>query len=226
MQAEAQSRRIPSGKKILIFGLLLAVQGLMLFALNVEETVPLAPNLNTVPSRFADWDLVGEEPLDAATEALLRPDLSLMRGYLSRSSREQASVFVGYFKTSQPNYPTPHSPTVCLPGAGWVNVFHRETALQNPLGQDFRANEYVLEKSGQRLSVVYWYQNSQRSWTDQAWGKIYTLPDFLRHHRTDVALVRITAMSNTENFERKLNLAKSLARDMHASMTKVFAATQ
>ena len=52
-------------------------------------------------------------------------------------------------------------------------------------------NQYVLEKANQKLLAVYWYQNERRTWAEEFRAKIYMLPDLLRYHRSDVALIRI-----------------------------------
>lgn len=199
---------------------ILAVQGLLLWGLRLDEIPLPLPNLDSIATQFGTWQRTGEEPLDAATEALLRPDASLVRGYVQPGNPNAATLFVGYFKSSQPNHPVPHAPNVCLPAAGWKAVYQREISLTDPSGVAFPLNEYVLEKGGQRLVVLYWYQNSFRAWTNAVFSKVYMLPDFLRYRRTDVALVRITTGASSSTLPQEIENLKNFARSVHPQIAR------
>jgi EpsI family protein len=202
--------------KFWLVAALLGCQIVLMSAFKLEEKIPTPPALANFPLRLGDWTMLGEEPLDAATEALLRPDLSLMRSYRN-SQGGVVSVFVGYFKTTQANHPAPHSPTVCLPGAGWRDVGFREISLPMAGGGEFPLNEYLLEKAAQKLSVLYWYQNSERAWANPVFSKIYIFPDFMRFRRTDVALVRVTAAASADR-TASLENARRFASEVYPAV--------
>lgn len=200
-----------SNKKVLALLAILTLQAVAMFAFRMEETIPPLPDLDRIPQHIGEWKSLGTDTLDAATEAILKPDKSLIRAYREAKSPVPASLFVGYFKTSQANHPAPHAPIHCLPGAGWREIYETPVSLSTGGGRSFTANEYVVEKSGQKLVVVYWYQNRQRTWTSHALGKVYTLPDFLRYRRTDVALVRVTMLAPDGNYEALLGPARNFS---------------
>jgi EpsI family protein len=79
-----------------------------------------------------------------------------------------------------------------LPGAGWKPQQIDVVRVQVPgaLGS-IPVNQYILEKDNQNLLVLYWYQNERRIWAEEFRAKLFMLPDLLRYHRSDVALVRI-----------------------------------
>ena len=49
----------------------------------------------------------------------------------------------------------------------------------------------VITKGLDRALVLYWYQSHRRVVASEYWGKVYTVLDSVRYHRTDAAMVRI-----------------------------------
>jgi EpsI family protein len=198
------------------------VQGAIRAGLNLEEKIPTSFPVERFPTQLGSWEMYGEEPLDEPTRALLQPDASIIRGYRNSPSGLAGSIFVGYFKSTQANHPTPHSPTVCLPGAGWTNVYQREIELPSSGDTPFVLNEYVLEKGASRLVVLYWYQNLKRTWAREVLAKVYMLPDFVRERRTDVVIVRLTFSTDQSHYQAALAEGKSLAAATHPEIAKLF----
>jgi EpsI family protein len=198
-------------------------QGALLAFLRLDENIPARFPLTEFPAQLGSWRAQGEEALDEPTRALLQPDESFVRAY-GRSSGAAGTLFVGYFKSTQANHPAPHSPTVCLPGAGWREVWNRVNRSESG-GRPFEWNEYILQKGTQRLVVVYWYQNMERTWAKEVLAKVYMLPDFWRNRRTDVALVRITFLSDEFNHTSALEEAKDLARYVQPALAGTFRAS-
>lgn len=211
-------------RKFVILALLLLLEAALLFAFQLKENIPSPPDLEAVPSSLGDWTLQGSDVLDAATQAQLSPDASLMRSYRSEKFGRAAGLFIGYFKTTQPNHPVPHSPTVCLPGAGWKDIYQRGIVLNSAAGS-FPLNEYVLAKGDKRLTVFFWYQNVERAWDSAVLSKLYMFPDFFRHRRSDVALVRVTLLTeDTPNIA--IEPGKDFAAAIYPSVKQLFQATR
>ncbi len=49
----------------------------------------------------------------------------------------------------------------------------------------------MIAKGLERQLVLYWYQSHRRVVASEYWGKVYTVIDSVRYHRTDAALVRV-----------------------------------
>jgi EpsI family protein len=120
-----------------------------------------------------------------------------------------------------------HSPKLCLPGAGWfieTNSVRRlgfgETAPE--FGRELAFNEMVINKTGYRQLVYYWYQGRGRNFTNEYMAKFYMVWDGIWRRRTDGALVRvIVPVSSEENLPAcrenldHLALAVSMELDGH-----------
>ena len=188
-----------------------------------EQTLPL-PDLRGLPEQLGGWQLRGEQVLDSTTISYLRPDEYVLREYANGANGASISLFVAYFKSLQDSY-GPHSPRVCLPGAGWLVRSTRTSSVGRADGaRNVPVNEYIMEKSGNRILVVYWYQNERDVWADEFWAKIRLLPDLVRYHRSDVSLVRLVSPTTPagDDFTNCLQFASLLV----PTLTKHFEAAR
>jgi EpsI family protein len=162
-----------------------------------EQAIP-TPGLHSLPRQVGQWNTTSEMSMDAAQLEVLKPDEYIMRDYADGQTAAPINVFVAYFKSLQNTY-GPHSPSVCLPGAGWL--VSSSKILSVPVdgrSAPIQVNEYTMEKSTNRMLVLYWYQNDRDTWAEEFHAKLRLLPDLLRYHRSDVSLVRlITTIQNS-----------------------------
>ncbi|MBZ5593060.1 MAG: EpsI family protein [Acidobacteriia bacterium] len=155
-----------------------------------ERNLPL-PELHSLPLEVGRWKALEEQALEVQVTEYLRPDEYILRNYVNAEAGGSINLFVAYFKSLQNSY-GPHSPRVCLPGAGWLTQSSRIRVVAVPGRADgIPTNEYVLEKSGTSILVVYWYQNDRNVWAEEFHAKLTLLPDLLRYRRSDVSLVRL-----------------------------------
>jgi len=211
---------------VLILTVILCVQIAGSYTLSIQERALGVPGLQEVPDRIGTWGLTEEQPLDPEVANYLRPDDYIQRAYVSTQPESSVSLFVAYFKSLQNSF-GPHSPQACLPGSGWL--VHRWQVIDMPVASTGSAgsvpiNEYVLEKSGQRILVLYWYQNGRRVWAEEFQVKLHLLPDLLRYHRSDVSLVRIVATLGPEtNLDQALRQTMTFARSLYPLLVQRFA---
>jgi len=179
---------------LLPVGLILAAQGAALHVLSIPEKNLTIPQLDSIPEQLGGWKTISEDALDPGVQAYLRPDSYILRNYANAQSGSTVNLFVAYFKSLQSGY-GPHSPAVCLPGNGWL-VEDRKTLSFSVPGRAsaIPVNKFLLEKNGQHILVLYWYQNDRNVWAEELQGKIRLLPDLIRYKRSDVSLVRLVQL--------------------------------
>lgn len=170
---------------------LLTLQTVTSSAVSTTEKELPSPSLERIPQRISDWRIVSEQALDPPLVAYLRPDDYILRDYVRGSDKSLTSVVVMYFKSLKTNY-GPHAPRICLPGTGWIARSASMIALPVATGS-IEVNRYLMERGGKTIVVLYWYQNSRRSWAQEFQTKLNLLPDLLRYQRSDLSLVRISA---------------------------------
>ncbi len=163
-----------------------------------DEAVPPHQPLSSLPAQIDAWagtDLT----LDSETLEVLGPGEFLARTYEDTTQHDPwIDLFVAYFP-SQKMGDTIHSPSHCLPGAGWVPTQSQIVTLTNPDGSSFPVNRYVVSKAGQRELVLYWFQAHGREVASEYSAKYYLIADSIRLHRSDGALIRLM----TPMFERE-----------------------
>lgn len=150
----------------------------------VPLRAPLAP---TIPATFLGVSGTDRKIGDDEVRA------SGVSDYLNREfdigGVAPASLYVGYHATQQGDKAM-HSPTLCLPGSGWVPVDSRLVTV--PTGNGTTAvNRFVLVKNGQQILVYYWFQGRGRITTGQTALKLNAVKDAFLSHRDEEALVRV-----------------------------------
>jgi EpsI family protein len=171
--------------------LILALQATASRRLSIQERDIPIPALHQLPLEAGKWKAGAEQTLERNVAEYLKPDDYIIRDYVNEGSGNSINLFVAHFKSLQDSY-GPHSPRVCLPGAGWLVASSKiETLPVAGRAEPLSVNEYVLEKSGARILVIYWYQNDRDAWAEEFHAKLRLLPDLIRYRRSDVSLVRV-----------------------------------
>jgi len=188
---------------------------LLSFAVRVWTAVaPVAPvrqPLAEFPRQLGNWQMLENETIDEDTLSILKADDTMQRVYRN-SDGQYASVFVAYYRAQQAGE-NMHSPKNCLPGSGWSPVANDYVELNTgPEGRPVRVNRYIVEKSGERDLVLYWYQEQGRVIASEYWGKLYMIWDTIRSGRRDGAIVRIIVPMRDKNDNRALETALDLVR--------------
>jgi len=209
---------------VLILTVILSAQIAGSYVLTVDERSLNIPGLQELPDRIGTWALTEEQPLAPEVTSYLRPDDYVQRGYVSQQPESSISLFVAYFKSLQNNF-GPHSPQACLPGSGWL--VHLWKVIDMPVPESHETvpiNEYVLEKEGKKILVLYWYQNGRRVWAEEFQVKLHLLPDLLRYHRSDISLVRVVdTLGPDTTMDQALQQSLSFAHSLYPLLVQRFA---
>lgn len=148
------------------------------------NTSPLAH----LPTQIGVWQST-EILMDSAIEQELQADFHIQRIYTTRFT-EPLWLYVGYYGTDHGGRPK-HTPRGCYTGAGWGIESSRIVDVDST--SDLRANEYLVERRGERRLVHFWYRSHRRTGIlgglDQ---NIDRLLGRLLDDRADGALVRIS----------------------------------
>ena len=201
--SENGSRRLPSARALalsLVLLLVLLVGSKVLSGRPMEEH---HASLERFPTRIGMWQLVGEQPVSPEVVKILN-----LKEYLNRSyalpSGERVSLYIGYV-ADQEQQPMIHSPTTCLPAAGWQILESKQVPWWEGRGEPRpRDVNVVLMGLGEdRLLVCYWIQANHRIMSGIFEYRLFLFLDSLLQRRSDGALVRfITRVGPAEDLER------------------------
>ncbi len=137
----------------------------MLIVGAVGWALRMGPQLHVDASSLADLPVQiagyrsAEVPLSSIVERELQADFNIQRAYAGPDG-EVVWLYVGYYGTQSGGRPK-HTPRGCYTGAGW-GIESTRTIEVNP-GGELRANEYLIEQSGDRRLVHFWYRSHRRT---------------------------------------------------------------
>jgi len=145
----------------------------------------------TFPSRLGDWTAGPAQRLDPATEKVLAADdyhsVSLARA----GAAAPTDLFIAWYRDQMTG--GTHSPTVCLPGAGWeIASLEAIDAPADMAGATpFTLNRAVIQKGLDRMMVYYWYDQQGVRTASSYYAKLLITVAKVRTGRSDGALVRL-----------------------------------
>jgi EpsI family protein len=216
---------VAANVSLLAAGLILLGQAAIVRQLSVREVNVRVPELNQLPREYGSWQLSNEQALEPEVLDFLRPDSYTMRDYVNPSRGASMNMFVAFFKSLQ-NTVGPHSPHDCLPGSGWLITSSAVPTFPAPgWSEGVPVNQYTMEKGGQRILVVYWYQNDRHVWAEEFRAKLTLLPDLIRYRRSDVSLVRLITPLREGGVDRALANAREFTSLAFPSLVETFRAS-
>jgi len=160
----------------------------------LEQRVEYAPErvrFDRFPLHIADWSgqrmRLAQQYLDD-----LRLD-DYIQANFRNTQGDRVGLYSAYYATQRKGRSV-HSPRSCLPGDGWVIrslSTHRVEGVRIA-EQPLYVNRTLIERSGERQLVYYWFQQRGRLLTNEYLVKWYLFWDALTRNRSDGALVRLT----------------------------------
>jgi EpsI family protein len=211
---------MPSAKverRAILVPLFLAAQCLAAWSAGHREKPPASPDLEGLPQSAGEWRMVSRnEPSRELMEAL-RPDRLFDRNYEDRSTASQGNLFVAWYRSQLAGNSQPHSPRMCLPGAGWMPVRTGEATLLTAAGP-IQVNRWLVAKGEERAAVLYWYQKPRRVVAGEWATKLWLGVDALRDRRTDLAFVRLVVWSHGGRDDLALSGGDAFAREIYPQL--------
>ena len=203
----------PKWRSVLV-PLFLSAQILLVHGATSGEHPPPPPDLATFPAAFGHWKVFRDDPIDTAIASVLGADRLVSQTYMETPTGSYASLLVAWFQTQRGGARQPHSPKVCLPGAGWTPRVVDELTLDTAAGA-ITVNRYVAAMDTQRLVVLYWYQSPRRVIAGEWAAKFWLAADAWRDKRSDTALVRVTAWESSGGDQEATAVATEFARSLY-----------
>jgi EpsI family protein len=176
-------------KRTIALCLCLVVATVVLTRASKLEETPLREPLTGLPMAIGNFSGVRGADLDPEVIKILGVEDYINRVYRAGADELPVGLYLGYW-SSQRQGDTIHSPMNCLPGSGWQPS--DTTRIAVPMGAAAgEVNRVIVEKSGERLLVYYWYQSQGRVVASEYWSKIHMVVNAMRTNRTDAAMVRV-----------------------------------
>ncbi len=151
----------PFAKRLAIVAAILIVAQTLVFAIErrVKHAVvaPLPFSVIDCPMQLGDWT-GADEPLDERIFQALGASEQVLRRYV-KSTGEMVSIHIATWDSYR-GY-TPHTPLVCLPGAGWSIRSQRSIDLAGAGVTARNAKALYCDRESEPLVALYWYRLGQ-----------------------------------------------------------------
>src|SRR4051794_5995494 len=101
MANETSPLRFLNSKPLRLLTVVLALQGVLLYAVSRPEFVPEVPPLSTFPLGFGSWQMAQEGYVDDEPRSVLQADDLLTRTYARLSDRAATNLFIAAFRSQK-----------------------------------------------------------------------------------------------------------------------------
>jgi EpsI family protein len=167
----------------------LALQAVGFYAMPNTELVPAMKPLEEMGRQVGNWRLTSQYRPEQETQDILKADDALTRVF--ERNGESLSLFVAFFKTQRAGV-VPHSPRVCLPGAGWTPIGNTYVDVDVPgRAEPININRFVVAHGENKSIVYYWFQSPHHIVASEIRSKVYLVMDSIRYQRSDTSIVRV-----------------------------------
>jgi EpsI family protein len=201
-------------RRLILAPLLLVAQFALAHWAASGERPPAPPDFSRFPAGFGEWKQLQEDPVAPDIAVELGFDRVLSRTYVHQAPDLRASLLVLWYQSQNAGKSQPHSPTMCLPGSGWMPEATGEVTLDTPDGA-ITVNRYGVAKGKERAAVLFWYQRPRRVVAGEWAAKLWLVADAIRDKRTDTSLVRIVLWETAGGDDAAMAAATGLARSFY-----------
>lgn len=152
------------------------------------------------PRQLGDWSVGQSDRLSPDIARILAAD-DYISAPLTRPGTEQSvDLFIAWYHNQMKG--GTHSPTVCLPGAGWEIASLETISVSKDLGltRPFTLKRAIIQKGVERMLVYYWYDQQGINTASSYYAKLTLTKAKVLTGRSDGALVRlITPIGSTND---------------------------
>jgi len=190
---------------------LLALTAAIAYGIEFREKVPISKSLSQFPLQVGSWNGAREYLDQFFIKELDFTDYVIVN---YQNSGKTVNFYIAWYE-NQRKGESIHSPESCLPGTGWI--FNRSGIVSVPMvdGRPLPVNRAIMEKSGHKQIVYYWFPMRGRVLTSTWEIKICTFWDALTKKRTDGALVRIISpISGSESVQEAESRLQAFTREI------------
>ena len=156
-----------------------------------QEKIPQRQDFTNFPYKINVWESQRKTMEVKFINALKFEDY-LLANYTSNQG--VLELYIAYYD-SQRKGESAHSPSSCLPGAGWRITDRRPVELnyisENDNGTKVNLSRMLVQQGDNRYLMYYWFKQRDRHISNEYLVKWFLFWDGLTRNRTDGALIRV-----------------------------------
>jgi len=200
---------------------LLVLVCVLSFSTSALPAVKIRGGIAAFPLAFGGWE--GHSEIVSPEIVAKSGAEESFSGQYVNGANLPVSLYIGYRSTAYlENENFFHSPTVCLPSSGWTPVRTTTRTIGNvPVFGELPVTEMLIENTGSRDIVYFWFQTKSRATHDKSINRFHlTLHAIERENTYDLfirPITRIAAGETTKSAEARLdNFVRTMMSAMNA----------
>lgn len=190
--AQAARLRLIEPSRALVAVTLAMTAAALAWALIPPREIPQVTRVpfQEFPVHLGDWTGGLAQRLDPQTEKVLRADDYLSTNLTRPGAAAPVEFFSAWYRDQMEG--GTHSPTVCLPSAGWeITALDAINAPEDTPGGTFTLNRALIQKGMDRMVVYYWYDQQGVRTASSYYARMVMTLSKVRSGRSDGAIVRL-----------------------------------
>jgi len=169
--------------------LLIAVVATTPFA--ERDNAPLVKKpMSSFPLALGKWK-ANESRLPVSIETVADAS-DYYYGDFRSPDNKRVNLYIAYYE-DQKLGAAPHSPTLCIPGDGWVIRSDTPIPLTARNGKTIYVSRLVMTKGDQSSIAYYWLKQGDKTFSAQFKARLDLIRFAITENRADAALVRLVA---------------------------------
>ena len=155
-----------------------------------DQTIISNKSLSQFPEILGDWR-ASESRLPPSIEAVAGASEYYYGDFLSPSD-DKVNLYIAYYHDQKEGV-APHSPTVCIPGDGWVIKSDKPVDLQSKNGRIIKVSRLIITKGDKTIITYYWLKQGSEVFYQQYMARLNLIWFAINENRADAALIRMVS---------------------------------
>ena len=160
--------------------------------LSTDRNIKIISNtsLSQFPEQLGEW---------RATESRLLPSIEAVAGASEyyygdffSSTGGKVNLYIAYYHDQKKGV-APHSPTVCIPGDGWVIKSDEKLQLQSKNNTTIDVSRLLISKGNKKIITYYWLKQGSKVFYQQLMARLDLVRYVIQENRSDAALIRMVS---------------------------------
>lgn len=202
-------------KGLMVSILLMITVGILSTTTNAMPPIKLKSGIDCFPLTINSWT-GKQEYIDPKIKKRSGAEESFAAIY-QNAAGESVSLYIGYRESAfLENENFFHSPTVCLPAAGWKNKHQIKHQIKNmPFGQNFNVTQMIIEQMENRRLVYFWFQTKNQESYSKDINRFHLALHALKNDNTHDLFIRLMVpIGEDEELEDIQRTMDQFAREM------------
>jgi len=176
---------------VIVFMVSLLAAAIITTPVAERDNTPVASKpLSSFPLKLGEWRS-NESRLPVSIETAAAASDYYYGNFLSPDN-SLVNLYIAYYQ-DQKLGPAPHSPTLCIPGDGWVIRSDTPIPLTARNGKTIFVSRLVMTKGEQTSIAYYWLKQGDKAFSQQFKARLDLIRFAITENRADAALIRLVA---------------------------------